>query len=221
MPESRQTPSSLASRGWEWWWMVPGLLHNLFCFNTRLSCPSSSPDLRLNTLKYLCFFHNASISIASPASFNIVHYWREHRKPITQVAAGVGHVPTQPHRDQFSVQMNENPHTLPSPSPVLRLLGAATDTATHALDIHIQLMSTPGALGGPCSSAGKADVHTVVKSKDFQNTWVRILSLLIKLCDLGQIPNLQSLWVPICKMEIIIVPTCCGLNCAPHKKKIC
>lgn len=97
MPKSRQTPRSATGPGWEQWWMAGEPPCNLLCFNIRLSRPSSSQDLRLHTFTFLCSFHNASISITSLASFNIVHYWNEHRKPITQVAGRVGPVPNQPH----------------------------------------------------------------------------------------------------------------------------
>lgn len=140
---SRQTLSSATSPGFEWWWMVWGLPHNLFCFNTRLSCPSSSPEPQLNTFKSLCFFHNASISCASLASFNIAHYWNEHRKPITQAVAGVRHAPTQSHWEPDSLVRStrmpvHSQHPL-TPTPVFRLPGA-TQHSHRALDVHVQLI---------------------------------------------------------------------------------
>lgn len=97
MPESPQTRDSATSPGWKQWWMAREQQCNLLRLNIRLSRPSSSPDPRLHTLTFLCSFHNAAISVPSLASVNIVHYWNEHRKPITQVAVRAGPMPHQPH----------------------------------------------------------------------------------------------------------------------------
>jgi hypothetical protein len=129
MPMSRQTPSSATGPGWEQWWMASEPQCNLLCFNIRLSRPSSSREPRLHTLTFLCSFHNASISITSLASFNIVHYWNEHRKPITQVAVRVGPVPNQPHWKRDSLLRCTRTNTRATPS--LRLMGVATNAVAE------------------------------------------------------------------------------------------
>lgn len=129
MPESPQTPNSATGPGWKQWWMASERQCNLLRLNIRLSRPSSSPDPRLHTLTFLCSFHNAAISVPSLASVNIVHYWNEHRKPITQVAVRAGPVPHQPHWKRDSLLRCRGTCTRMRPS--LELLGVATDAVTR------------------------------------------------------------------------------------------
>lgn len=163
MPESPQTPNSATGPGWKQWWMACKRQCNLLRLNIRLSRPSSSPDPRLHTLTFLCSFHNAAISVPSLASANIVHYWNEHRKPITQVAVRAGPMPHQPHWKRDSLLRCRGTCTRMRPS--LELLGVATDAVTR----------------GSGSLASQVLVNEAVESRDAQDAWGQLLRLQLKL----------------------------------------
>lgn len=163
MPESPQTRDSAISPGWKQWWMAREQQCNLLRLNIRLSRPSSSPDPRLHTLTFLCSFHNAAISVPSLASVNIVHYWNEHRKPITQVAVRAGPMPHQPHWKRDSLLRCRGICTQMRPS--LELLGVATDAVTR----------------GSGRLASQVLVNEAVESRDAQDAWGQLLRLQLKL----------------------------------------
>lgn len=163
MPESPQTRDSATSPGWKQWWMAREQQCNLLRLNIRLSRPSSSPDPRLLTLTFLCSFHNAAISVPSLAPVNIVHYWNEHRKPITQVAVRAGPMPHQPHWKRDSLLRCRGICT--QMRPPLELLGVATDAVTR----------------GSGRLASQVLVNEAVESGDAQDAWGQLLRLQLKL----------------------------------------
>lgn len=141
------------------------------------------PRTRLNTLKSLCSFHNACISLASPASFNTVHYWNEYRKPITRVATGAGHVPNLAALGAwFPVEVNKNPHAQPSASPVLKLLGATLMQPQgfrhlcSANSVHVCCHQMPRE-GGP--GVPEVPSQAALQAKQLLTQWLRAQTLRI------------------------------------------